>query len=242
MTLSDLVLSAADAKQLLGLRYAEWAVRAPSLEADIAAAAMGLDEIGHSRVLYGCLEPLGQDPRGPERQSNPASYRNLACTDSAFPSWEHFVAANAVIDNAISVLLRAMLEGSSEVLRTRLRKMLNEERYHLLHGRSWLAQEPADLGTGPLGDAWRESLELFGPPDGEVAELAAAGLLSAGPAELRRRLEERIRLPGPEIEIDWSSWDRVRRRTRPGAIDATTFAMLRGLEERAHAPAGATRT
>ncbi len=242
MSLSDLVLSTADAKQLLGLRYAEWAVRAPSLEADIAAAAMGLDEIGHSRVLYGCLEPLGEDPRGSERQRDPAAYRNLACTDSSFPSWAHFVAANALIDNALSVLLRAMLEGSSEVLRTRLRKMLNEEKYHLLHGRSWLAQDPVDLTTGPLGDAWREALELFGPPEGEVASLAAAGLLSARPAELRRRLEERIQLHGPDLQIDWSSWDPARRRTRPGAIDDATFAMLRGLEERAHAPAGATRT
>ena len=59
MSLADLVLAVADNKQLLGLRYAEWAIRAPSLEADIAAAAMGLDELGHSRVLYGCLEPVG---------------------------------------------------------------------------------------------------------------------------------------------------------------------------------------
>ena len=47
MSLSDLVLSIADNKQMLGLRYAEWATRAPSLEADIAAAAMGLDDLGH---------------------------------------------------------------------------------------------------------------------------------------------------------------------------------------------------
>jgi 1,2-phenylacetyl-CoA epoxidase catalytic subunit len=75
MSLSDLVLSIADNKQMLGLRYAEWATRAPSLEADIAAAAMGLDDLGHSRVLYGCLEPLGADPRGPQRESDPASLR-----------------------------------------------------------------------------------------------------------------------------------------------------------------------
>src|SRR5262249_23898548 len=59
VSLSTLVLSLADNKQMLGLRYAEWATRAPSLEADIAAAAMGLDDLGHARVLYGCLEPLG---------------------------------------------------------------------------------------------------------------------------------------------------------------------------------------
>ena len=77
MSLPDLVLSLADNKQMLGLRYAEWATRAPSLEADIAAAAMGLDDLGHSRVLYGCLEPLGADPRGTERESDAASLRNL---------------------------------------------------------------------------------------------------------------------------------------------------------------------
>src|SRR2546426_1071965 len=38
---------------MLGLRYAEWATRAPSLEADIAAAALGLDDLGHSRGLHG---------------------------------------------------------------------------------------------------------------------------------------------------------------------------------------------
>ncbi|MFZ0217123.1 MAG: Phenylacetic acid catabolic protein [Candidatus Dormiibacterota bacterium] len=242
MSLAAVVLSLADSKQLLGLRYAEWAVRAPSLEADIAAAAMGLDEIGHSRVLYGCLEPLGEDPRGPERQQDPAAYRNLAWVDRSWTSWAQFVAANAILDNALSVLLRACLEGRSEVLRTRLRKMLQEERYHRLHGRSWLAQEPSDLSTGPLGDAWREALELFGPADGELAQLAAQGDLSAGPAELRVRLEERIELRGPDVAIDWARWDPVRRRSQPGAIDEATFAMLRGLEERTHARAGAPRT
>lgn len=69
MSLSDLVLSIADNKQMLGLRYAEWATRAPSLEADIAAAAMGLDDLGHSRVLYGCLEP--SDPTRAGRSASP---------------------------------------------------------------------------------------------------------------------------------------------------------------------------
>ena len=54
----------ADAQEVPDLASrAEWATRAPSLEADIAAAGMGLDDLGHCRVLYGCLEPLGDDPR-----------------------------------------------------------------------------------------------------------------------------------------------------------------------------------
>ncbi len=212
--ISDLVLSLADCKQLLGLRYAEWCSATPTLEADIAAAAMGLDDLGHSRVLAGCLTELGPDPRGPERESEPGAYRNVAFLDDTWTEWEQFVAANAILDTAFTVMIESLVESEFEVLRTRLRKMLAEERYHFLHGRSWLNE----LGTSPaVEQAWQEAIEWFGP-DGR---------------ELRRRLAEKLDRPEPErLEIDWSRWDPVRRRTKPGAIDKRTFDMLRGLEER----------
>src|ERR671936_1156054 len=184
--LSDLVLSLADNKQMLGLRYAEWATRAPSLEADIAAAAMGLDDLGHARVLYGCLEPLGEDPRGPQRENDAASYLNLAYFDDPWTDWNQFVAANAVLDNAFTLMVQACVEGSVEVLQQRLRKMLMEERYHYLHGRSWFR---AGLPSSPLDEAWREAIEWFGPPDGEVQSLHRDGVLSMGPNELLAELE-----------------------------------------------------
>jgi 1,2-phenylacetyl-CoA epoxidase catalytic subunit len=219
-TVSDLVLSLADCKQLLGLRYAEWCSATPTLEADIAAAAMGLDDLGHSRVLAGCLSELGPDPRGPERESDPAAYRNVAFLDDTWTEWEQFVAANAILDTAFSVLIESLVEGESEVLRSRLRKMLAEERYHFLHGRSWLNE----LGTSPaVEQAWREAIEWFGP-DGEA---------------LRTRLAEKLERPEPKLEIDWSKWDPVRRRTKAGAIDGHTFAMLRGLEEQRYGITGA---
>jgi 1,2-phenylacetyl-CoA epoxidase catalytic subunit len=238
VSLGTLVLSIADNKQLLGLRYAEWATRAPSLEADIAAAAMGLDDLGHSRVLYGCLEPLGDNPRGPERESDPASYVSLPYFDDPWTSWSQFVAANAVLDTAFTVVIQACVEGNVEVLQHRLRKMLMEERYHFLHGRSWLR---TGIAAEPLEEAWRQAVEWFGPPEGEVAQLHREGSLSMGPAELLGRLEERLETPAPRLEIDWSGWDARRRRSRPGAIDARTFGMLRGLEERKFMPAGAGR-
>ena len=218
--LAGLVLALADNKQLLGLRYAEWATRSPSLEADIAAAAMGLDDLGHSRVLYGCLEPLGDDPRGPERESDPASYRNLAYFDKPWSTWDEFVAANAVLDTAFSVVIQSLVEGPDEVLRTRLRKMLQEEHYHFLHGRSWLRK---GLDAGQLERAWREALAFLGPPDGDLAALAS-------------RLAERLEMAVPRLDIDWKAWDPVRRRLEPGGIDAATFDMMRGLEERRFTP------
>jgi 1,2-phenylacetyl-CoA epoxidase catalytic subunit len=219
--LSGLVLALADNKQLLGLRYAEWATRSPSLEADIAAAAMGLDDLGHSRVLYGCLEPLGSDPRGPERESDPAAYRNLAYFDRPWRVWDEFVAANAVLDTAFSVTIESLVDGPNEVLRTRLRKMLQEERYHFLHGRSWLH---AGVDEACLDRAWREAIGFFGPPDGELAHLVP-------------RLAQRLDVPRPATSVDWTAWDPVRRRLEPGGIDAATFDMMRGLEERRFTPA-----
>lgn len=233
--ISGLILSIADNKQLLGLRYAEWATRAPSLEADIAAAAMGLDDLGHSRVLYGCLEPLGDDPRGAERESDPASLCALPYFDEPWTSWAQFVAANAILDTAFTVMIEACVSGSVEVLQHRLRKMLTEERYHFLHGRSWLR---SGVEKGPLDEAWREAIEWFGPPDDDTAALHREGALSMGPPELRARLEERLETKAPALEPRWKSWDSRRRRSKDGAIDARTFGMLRGLEEKRFAPAG----
>ncbi|HET6309506.1 MAG TPA: Phenylacetic acid catabolic protein [Candidatus Nitrosotalea sp.] len=237
MSLSDVVLSLADNKQMLGMRYAEWATRAPSLEADIAAAAMGLDDLGHGRVLYGCLEPLGADPRGPERESDPASLRALAYFDEPWSEWAEFVAANAILDTAFTAMIEACVNGSVEVLQHRLRKMLMEERYHFLHGRSWLK---SGISQEPLNRAWVEAIEWFGPPDGEVFALHREGKLSMGPDELRARLEEQLETKSPNVKLDWGHWDPTRRRSRPGAIDERTFGMLRGLEEKKFAPSSAT--
>ena len=57
-----------------------------------------------------------------------------------------------------------------------------------------------------------------------------------GPPELRAKLEEQLDTKSPDVRPDWKSWDPVRRRSRPGAIDERTFGMLRGLEEKKFAP------
>ena len=238
MSLSDLVLSIADNKQMLGLRYAEWATRAPSLEADIAAAAMGLDDLGHSRVLYGCLEPLGADPRGTDRETDAGSLRSLPYFDEPWNEWAQFVAANAILDTAFTTMIEACVGGSVEVLQQRLRKMLMEERYHFLHGRSWLR---SGIDAGPLNRAWQEAIEWFGPPDGETESLRREGKLSMGPSELRQRLESELEMKSPPVKTDWKAWDPIRRRGRPGAVDQRTFGMLRGLEEKKYAPPTAVK-
>ena len=120
-------------------------------------------------------------------------------------------------------MIEALVEGDVEILRTRLRKMLTEERYHFLHGRSWLREEGVQ---GSLERAWAEAVEWFGPDGTRLPGTSTSA------EDLRARLAERLEQPAPKIAVDWSKWNPVRRRTRDGAIDERTFTMLRGLEER----------
>src|SRR2546426_2222308 len=206
------------------MRYAEWCTAAPSLEADIAAAAMGLDDIGHSRVLYGSLRELGTAD-GPGE----GAYSNVPCLDRSWTDWTQFVAANAVLDSAFSVMIEALVNGNVEVLRSRLKKMLQEERYHTLHGRSWIRE----VKTGAaLERAWRESLEWIGPENGDVDELHRAGQLAHGVGDLRRLLEERLDGGARQVAIDWGNWEPIRRRTQMGGIDQATPGLLPGLAEK----------
>jgi len=212
------------------MRYAEWCTAAPSLEADIAAAAMGLDDIGHSRVLYGSLRELGSLDTGTEG----ADYNNVAYLDRPWSLWAQFVAANAVLDGAFSLMIEALASGEVEMLRSRLKKMLQEEQYHYLHGRSWMRETNA---ASAVREAWVEAITWFGPPGGDVDQLHAGGKLGMGVTVLSRRLEERLEAKPPELSIDWKSWDPVGRRTVRGGIDQLTLDMLRGLAEKRYMPA-----
>jgi len=210
------------------MRYAEWCIAAPSLEADIAAAAMGLDDIGHSRVLYGSLRELGT-PDGPDE----GSYSNVPYLDRPWTDWTQFVGANAVLDSAFSLMIEALVNGNVEVLRSRLKKMLQEERYHYLHGRSWMREANA---APAVERAWGEALEWFGPESGDVDGFKRDGKLAYGVRDLRRMLQERVGDRLPETAIDWTKWDGTRRRSVPGGIDQATLEMLQGLAEKRYMP------
>jgi ring-1,2-phenylacetyl-CoA epoxidase subunit PaaC len=213
------------------MRYAEWCTAAPSLEADIAAAAMGLDDIGHSRVLYGSLKELGSADA--DAGTEPV-YNNVPYLDRPWTKWAQFVAANAVLDGAFTLMIEALAGGDVEVLRSRLKKMLQEEQYHYLHGRSWMRETNA---AEAVRAAWVEAITWFGPHGGDVDQLHDDGKLGMGIRDLLRRLEERLEAKPPTTSIEWKSWDPVRRRTAGGGIDQLTLEMLQGLAEKRYMPA-----
>ena len=232
--------SLADNKQLLGRRYAPWSNGAPSLEAAVAAAAMTQDELGHARTLYPLLEQFAQGRADPS-QIDPMT-RDACCALSAldheFLGWADFIAANFLLDTALTTFLNAVGESSYEPLRARSRKMAQEERLHFMHAEGWVTRLANAGGAvranlvAALNRWWDETLCWFGPDDDPtMRHLAADGVIDATPDTLRSRylaaimpalgragLEEPVSYDAatatwrPTRSLPWARWDATKRR------------------------------
>lgn len=247
----DLVLCLADSKRILGLRYSDWILGAPELEAGIAASGMAQDEWGHARILYSLLKDFGDDPQEIEHARAPSAYANLETLDAPFATWPEFVAGNVLVDTALTVQLEAIVDGHFAPLAARLPKQIEEERFHFAHGVGWLrrlagASSAArkELGAA-LRRVWTPALRWFGAPGAPSAEaLVDAGVMASGPEELRRRFLERL---GPTLhegrlglvsandvgwtakaKLSWSKWDESRRRASGTGPDDEVVARARG--------------
>lgn len=253
--LAALLLSLADNKRLLGMRYAEWLLGAPTLEAGIACSAMAQDEWGHSRILYAMLKDFGQDPGHLEHEREAEEYLNSELLDDPPADWSGLVALNFLLDAALSVQIESLKDSRFEPLHYKVRKVLEEERFHFEHGRGWVARlAQTEAGREALAEAlapaWESCLRWFGGPEGGlVARLADGGISDAGPDELRARWLERV---GPIVqeaglglvkqgedgswdsaaEPDWSGWDASRRRVGGGSLNPETLAGVRGDKNR----------
>ncbi len=193
-----LIARIADSKYFLGRQYAEWCAGAPTLESAVAAAAMAQDELGHARALYPLLRTL--DP-GAGAQNDPetrSQFLNMAALDQPFADWADFVAANYLIDGALTLLFEAATDSSYEPLAARSRKALQEETTHAMHADAWVRRMANAEGDrvhtaleAALQRVWWDVLCWFGPA-GEVDELAAKRVLDATPDQLRARYLNRV--------------------------------------------------
>ncbi len=250
--LADLLLVLADNKRLLGMRYADWILGAPALEAGIACSAMAQDEWGHGRILYAMLRDFGRDPDRLEHGREPADYRNSELLDREPEGWPELLALNVLLDTALTVQFEAMSESRFQPVHHKVTKLLEEERFHFAHGRGWTARLASSDGgrerlAEAFGPAWEACLRWFGRPEDPVnGPLAEAGIVDAGPDELRRRWLGRVgpvvREAGLELAEDddgegwttdaapdWAGWRPEARRTEgaPGP-DERTVERVRG--------------
>lgn len=247
--LGALLLSLADNKRLLGMRYSEWILGAPTLEAGIACSAMAQDEWGHGRILYAMLKDFGRDPGALEHERGSDEYLVSELLDAPPEEWPALIALNALFDTALSVQCEALTDSRYTPLQFKMGKLLDEERFHFEHARGWTARlAEAETGRGALAAAFDAAvgpcLRWFGRGEGELwTGLVEEGVITGDPDAQRARwlarvgpLLEQVGLeaPGPEgAGLDWSGWDDARRRSGAGGPDADTLARVRGDKNRA---------
>ncbi len=220
--LKRLILCLADTKRLLGIRYSDWLLGAPSIEAGIAASGMAQDEWGHARLLYSLVKDLGHDPKPIEYDRDAEAYANCDALDEPAEDWADVVALMAVVDGALTLLLEAFAEGTYAPAAGRTGKMIAEESFHRDMAAAWLRR----LGAGSpeararIADACASrlprTLAWMAPDDAPAARLATAGILPES-AELVRRFADRygavfsaagVAIPAPER----AGWDEARGR------------------------------
>lgn len=236
--LVNLIAVLGDTKYFLGRRVSEWTTGAPTLEAAVACAAIAQEDLGHSRAIYPLLEelPWPGRPLPLERERDRARRYAVGFLDTEFSTWSHVVAACALIDTAVNTMFEALVDAPYEALASRVRRALEEERFHMGYAESLVRQiRTYEAGTAALqarvDELLPEMLCWFGP-QGEtgVDVLKAERLLSRNNEELRQHylgrvapllLEEGIRLPvqwnlgDRRWEYDnlpWDRWDPLQRR------------------------------
>jgi ring-1,2-phenylacetyl-CoA epoxidase subunit PaaC len=250
--LRGLILALADSKRVLGLRYSDRMLGAPTLEAGIAASSMAQDEWGHARLTYALLGEFGDDPKALEHERPAAEYRSHPALDATLDSWADFVAAILVVDTALAVQYAALVDSRYAPVHNRVQKMLDEERFHFEYAAGWVRRMAA---VPPLKEELAASIARFLPEtlrwlgDDNAAStrtLVDERLASADPSALRDRLLARI---GPLLgqvglahglgveesagewsyvhALDFGGWDAATRRAA-GELDEGTAARARG--------------
>jgi ring-1,2-phenylacetyl-CoA epoxidase subunit PaaC len=255
--LRDLILALADSKRILGLRYSDRMLGAPSLEAGIAASSMAQDEWGHARLTYALLSDFGDDPKTLEHGREPAEYRSTDALDAELGTWAEMIAGALLVDTALTTQYAALAESRYRPVFNRVQKLLDEEGFHFQYAAGWARRLAEAPGTrAKFAAALRARLPLvlrwFGRADDAAsARLVADGIVRCGPDELRRHFLAQVApvlaesgLAG-EIglrqdeggwshaeEPDWSGWDDARRRGAGQPADAL-IARARGDKNRA---------
>ncbi len=241
--LREILLACADTKLLLGYHYGEWTFGTPELEAAVASCSLAQAELGHVRLLHAVLSKhFGDDSNELVEQRAGNAYANIAFLDRSIEDWAGFVAANYVVDHAVTRVLYSLRGSSFKPLRMSVEKMLDEERYHLHHGRGWFRTLAGrDDQRAALLDRVHAALDAigvwFGPP-GEVGDqaLVAAGIKSENNAVLRQAVTDEVaQLAGSlDLSIDadppaaFTGWQPETRRMALGGPEDDILFHLRG--------------
>jgi len=193
----DLLYRLADDELIIGHRNSEWTGHAPILEADIAFSSMAQDEMGHAQVYYGMLHQLGEaEPDTLAFGRNARQFRCASLVSLPKNDWGFSVLRQFLYDAAETVRLNAYANSSLQPLAHLAVKLRGEEKYHLMHGRSWVLRlgdatpESHRIMQSALDRAYPYALGLFEPT--EYDEVLAQTGISPREDDLRRQWESAV--------------------------------------------------
>jgi ring-1,2-phenylacetyl-CoA epoxidase subunit PaaC len=188
------LLALADDELVIGHRASEWTGLGPILEEDIAFSSIAQDELGHALVFYNLLETLGQgNPDELAFLRPPDQFRNAQLCELLRGDFAFSLVRQYLYDMAEAVRLDALAKSSYAPLADAAAKLRQEEKYHLLHGRTWLqklAQGSAEARThlqSALDVAYPAAAGLFEPVAGEDLLVAEGIAPMSGEVEAQWR-------------------------------------------------------
>ena len=252
--LRNLLLACADTKLLLGYHYGEWTFGPPELEAAVACCSLCQTELGHVRLLHAILNThYGEGPDEIIESRKPGDFANISYLDEEIQDWPQFVAANYIVDLALTYLLYSMKGSSFKPVHMSLEKMLQEEAYHIHHGQGWFRtlanrSEETKAAMEKSGRAaLRAVAEWFGPPNSEHDKVLVEAKIKKERdsvifqsfleelGKLAESLHLNLGLSNPngqtwkfEDAIDWSGWNPATRRLGQTGPNEQILYHLRG--------------
>jgi len=194
----DLLQRLGDDDLIIGHRNSEWTGLAPILEEDIAFSSMAQDEIGHAQAYYQLIHELGGPD--PDALAFGRGWRDYRC--ASFVSltndrdWGFCVLRQFLYDMAETVRLTALEHSALVPLAQLARKLRGEEKYHLMHGRTWVLRlgdandDAHQRMQQALSKAYPHALGLFEPTSAD--ETLAQGGICPREVDLRSEWESAV--------------------------------------------------
>lgn len=143
-SLIEVAETIADNKFVLGDALVEIGISAPNLESSLASVAMAQAELGHARLLYRWVDDLVGTKRDVQKQTGKA-FSKVVNTSS----WVSLIANVYVVNLAVDLVMRAILDNKNPNINPPFTKMLKEQHEHLVYSRNWCQLLLEDKGAVP---------------------------------------------------------------------------------------------
>jgi ring-1,2-phenylacetyl-CoA epoxidase subunit PaaC len=185
--LTQLLLSIADDKLLLGTRNSDWTGLGPILEEDIAFSHLAQDEMAHAQALYEFIgEMNGQRADDIALGRKPEEYRCASIVEMPDEfDWATAICRQFFCDHFDAIRFARLSRSNIKRLADLSRRIAAEEAVHTEHSDAWVKrlgsaaeQSRARMQQGLDALASHASM-LWEPVDGADA-LAAAGAYPSG--------------------------------------------------------------